>query len=154
MPFRRLVQAVDEWARANPSVEVMAQVGVDPSFRPAALTAFASVTPAKYAELVQSCELVVAHAGMGSVLTALEHGKPMILMPRRGHLQETRNDHQSATLRWLGRKPGIYAAQDEAELKAALDDWRLRGVTPPPNSADHRTDSLDSLVSTLRAFIG
>lgn len=154
MPFPRLVQAVDEWARLNPAVEVLAQVGNDTSFRPLALQAFESVTPDRYAELVQACELVIAHAGMGSVLTALEHGKPMILMPRRGALQETRNDHQVATLRWLERKPGIYPAEDETELKAALDVWRSRGMAPPPLAAGQRSDSLHSLIGALRSFIG
>ena len=70
MPFRRLVQAVDEWAQRNPTVEVLAQIGRDGTFQPVALHAFESVPPARYAELVQASDLVVAHAGMGSVLTA------------------------------------------------------------------------------------
>lgn len=153
MPFRRLVRAVDEWARINPGIEVLAQVGTDPEFQPTSLHAFVSVPPRRYAELVQDCELLVAHAGMGSVLTALEHGKPMILMPRRGALKETRNDHQVSTLRWLQGKPGIYAAEDEIDLKSALDRWRIRGLSSPPPSAQE-PGALQDLVSTLRSFIG
>jgi UDP-N-acetylglucosamine transferase subunit ALG13 len=153
MPFRRLVRAVDEWALLNPGIEVLAQVGSGETYRPAALRAFPSVPPDRYAELVRDCELVVAHAGMGSVLTALEHGKPMVLMPRRGALQETRNDHQLATLHWLRAKPGIYPAEDETALKAALDAWRIRGLAPPSPDGD-RSSSLESLVETLRRFIG
>lgn len=153
MPFRRLVQAVDEWASLHRSVEVLAQVGSDATFRPVALTTFGSVSPVRYAELVRSCDLVVAHAGMGSVLTALEFGKPMLLMPRRGSLHETRNDHQVATLHWLQCKPGIYPAEDEAALKASLDLWLEHGLAPPPR-ADEKPASLNSLVATLRDFIG
>lgn len=154
MPFPRLVQAVDEWAQLHPKVEVLAQIGSDTSYRPSALKTFQSVSPARYAELVERCEILVAHAGMGSVLTALEHGKPMILMPRRGALMETRNDHQVATLRWLQRRPGIYAAADEVDLKSALDLWHQRGMAPPALAEGTRSDSLQSLIATLRAFIG
>lgn len=153
MPFRRLVQAVDQWARLNPAVEVVAQVGGDMGYRPAAVRAFESVSPARYLELVRACELMVAHAGMGSVLTALECGKPMLLMPRRGVLQETRNDHQVATLNWLRNKPGIYAAEDEQELQAALDRWQAGGLAPPPVNGVH-TEAMRSLIQALRAFIG
>lgn len=153
MPFRRLVRAVDEWAQCHPTVEVLAQVGSDPSFRPSAIKVFDSVSPARYAELVQSSELVVAHAGMGSVLTALEFGKPMVLMPRRGALQETRNDHQLATLRWLRSKPGIYPAEDEIALHSSLDQWCAGGLAPPPADAACN-ESMRVLVQTLRSFIG
>jgi UDP-N-acetylglucosamine transferase subunit ALG13 len=153
MPFRRLVQAVDEWAQRHPAIEVLAQVGSDPKFRATAIQTFESVPPARYAELVRASELVVAHAGMGSVLTALEYCKPMVLMPRRGALHETRNDHQMATLRWLIHKPGIYAAEDEEALKHSLDVWCTMGLAPP--SAEVATnDSMRELVRTLRTFIG
>jgi UDP-N-acetylglucosamine transferase subunit ALG13 len=153
MPFRRLVQAVDEWAQFHPSIEVLAQVGSDPQFRPHAIKTFESVPPARYAELVRASDLVVAHAGMGSVLTALEFCKPMVLMARRGTLQETRNDHQVATLRWLTSKPGIYPAEDEQALKHSLDLWCTIGLAPP--SADTASnESVRALVQTLRAFIG
>ena len=152
MPFPRLVRAVDEWAQRNRGVEIVAQVGKDTSPRTAALTAFESVSPARFSELVQACELVVAHAGMGSVLTALEHDKPMLLMPRRAALQETRNDHQVATLRWLESKPGIYPAEDEAALQSALDDWLARGLTAPAMGSE-RPESLRNLIETVRAFI-
>ncbi len=153
MPFRRLVQTMDEWAAQNPDVEVMAQVGNDTGFSPIALTCVKSLSPQRYAELVRSCELLVAHAGMGSVLAGLEHGKPMLLMPRRGALNETRNDHQAATLRWLRDKPGIYAVDDAAALSAALNAWRAQGLTPPPRASDP-PEALNELVAALRAFIG
>lgn len=153
MPFRRLVKAADEWAQLNPSVEVVAQIGADDSYRPLALTAFASVSPARYAELVENCELLVAHAGMGSVLTALEFGKPMILMPRRGALKETRNDHQVSTLSWL-KRPGIYAAVDEVDLKVGLDHWRQVGMASPAQVESAGSQARQSLTEALRHFIG
>jgi UDP-N-acetylglucosamine transferase subunit ALG13 len=153
MPFRRLVQAVDEWAQCHPAIEVLAQVGSDPKFHASAMKTFESVPPARYVELVRASELVVAHAGMGSVLTALEFCKPMVLMPRRGALHETRNDHQLATLRWLTRKPGIYPAEDEQALKHSLDLWCTTGLAPPSADATSN-ESMRELVHTLRTFIG
>jgi len=153
MPFPRLVRAVDEWAEANPKVEVLAQIGTDTSFRPVAIKAFASVSPSRFVELIQTCELVVAHAGIGTVLTTLDHGKPMLLMPRRAALHETRNDHQVATLHWLQTRPGIYAVDDEAALKARLDTWRDHGLRPPLPMG-HASDSTLPLIETMRSFIG
>jgi UDP:flavonoid glycosyltransferase YjiC (YdhE family) len=44
-----------------------------------------NVTVAQYvpqAEILVGCEAVVAHAGSGSVLAALAHGRPLVLLPR------------------------------------------------------------------------
>jgi UDP:flavonoid glycosyltransferase YjiC (YdhE family) len=44
-----------------------------------------NVTVAQYipqAEILRSCEAVVAHAGSGSVLASLAHGRPLVLLPR------------------------------------------------------------------------
>src|SRR6185503_3524674 len=64
--------------------------------------------------------LVVAHAGMGSVITAGEHGKPIVLLPRRAGLGEHTNDHQVDTARWLRGRPGLFVADAEADLPAAI----------------------------------
>jgi UDP-N-acetylglucosamine transferase subunit ALG13 len=153
MPFRRLVQAVDDWAGRNRGIEVIAQVGLDEPYEASNLQAFAAVPPDRYAEIVSACDLVVGHAGMGTVLTALEFHKPMVLMPRRHALRETRNDHQVATLRWLGANPGIYAAEDELALKAVLDTWRVAGLAAPSADGLH-SGSTERLITALKTFIG
>ncbi|MEJ6002087.1 glycosyltransferase [Paucibacter soli] len=150
MPFDRLVQAVDAWAGMHPDVPVVAQVG-----RGAAATQHVRrhevLDPTAFRRCVQEAALLVAHAGMGSVLTGLELGKPMLLLPRLGALRETRNDHQVATLKWLRDKPGVHAAFDVAALQAALDHWQelamTAGAAAAPSPAQHR------LVATLRGFI-
>lgn len=150
MPFDRLVQAVDAWAGAHPGVDVVAQVG-----QGAAPTQHVrrheSLAPADFRDAVQRCQLLVAHAGMGSVLTGLELGRPMLLLPRLGALRETRNDHQVATLKWLQGKPGIHAAFDVAALTEALDRWQglvAQGVGHSAPSEPQRR-----LVAALQGFI-
>ncbi len=150
MPFDRLVQAVDAWAGLHPQVPVVAQVGRD-----AAPTRHVQrhevLDPAAFRRCVEQCVLLVAHAGMGSVLTALEVRKPMVLMPRRGALRETRNDHQVATLNWLKGKPGVHAAFDETELQQLLGRWAdLSAAQAAPVSP---SSAQGQLVQALRGFI-
>lgn len=148
MPFDRMVKAVDSWAARNPSHPVFAQIGRT-DFKPKNIEFCEGLAPAEFRRRVASAELIVAHAGMGSVLTALEFSKPLVLVPRRGDLRETRNDHQLATARWLAGKPGIEVAKDESELDALLDraiqsSGLLKPAAPLPASA---------LIQFLRGYL-
>ncbi len=65
--------------------------------------------------------MVIAHAGMGSIISALEIGKPIVVMPRRGSLRETRNDHQVATAERFGSRGRVIVADDHKDFAAKLD---------------------------------
>ncbi|MES2205198.1 MAG: glycosyltransferase [Pseudomonadota bacterium] len=121
MPFDRLIKAMDQWATTQKEpIDIFAQIGSN-GFIPQKLRFANAVSPKEFNELARSARLIVAHAGMGSILTALEFGKPLVLMPRRGTLHETRNDHQVATAQWLENRAGIYVAMTEVELPATLE---------------------------------
>ena len=120
LPFERLVLAMDEWAKRNSSEEVFAQTGPDPSTY-LNLSCEEFVMPDRADELFRSAELIVSHAGMGSILTAQKYRKPIIIVPRKASLGEHRNEHQRATAKWLGDRPGVSVAWEVEELIELLD---------------------------------
>jgi UDP-N-acetylglucosamine transferase subunit ALG13 len=120
LPFDRLICTVDRWAADRGRTDVVAQIGPT-QYRPIAMQSFAHIAYDRFRELQQQCTVMVCHAGMGSIITAMEFGKPIIIMPRDHRLGEHRNGHQFATLRQFGDRPGIYAAENESELVALLD---------------------------------
>ena len=120
-PFDRLVEAVDRWCGQTPGARVFAQVTERAKYQPKHLESVAQLDAAAYRRKCLEASCLVSHAGMGSIITALELGKPIVVMPRRGHLQETRNDHQWSTVREFRGKPGIFVADDEAMLGAGID---------------------------------
>lgn len=140
MPFDRLTAAVAHWVREHRRVETgfcaLAQVG-STQLDEAALQGLhwsRLMTPSDYLHHCRQARVLVAHAGMGSVLTALDLGIPLVLMPRRGTLGETRNDHQLDTARhlqghWQG--PPLRIAWDEREIPEALEA-AFQGRWPQP----------------------
>ncbi len=118
-PFDRLIRAMDAWAAANPGREMLAQIG-DGGFEPAHMPWVRRLERRDYLAAVARARLVVAHAGMGTVITAAEHGKPVVLLPRRWHFGEHNNDHQADTAAWLRTRPGIRVAEAEDELAGCI----------------------------------
>jgi UDP-N-acetylglucosamine transferase subunit ALG13 len=120
MPFDRLVLAMDAWAAANPSAHVTAQVG-DSEVRATHLHAQRFLEPAHFDRACDDADAIVGHAGIGTLFAALERGKPVLVLPRRADLRETRNDHQLATARRFGERPGVVVVWEERELPEGLE---------------------------------
>jgi len=149
MPFDRMVIALEKWAQSqSPALTIVAQIG-NSNLKPSSLKTVASLLPAEFREHVLAAEVVVSHAGMGVVLTALELGKPLVIMPRLGSLSETRNDHQVATAKWLADKPGIFVCMAETELGNVIELARRRSLQPARISAY----ASDELLGAIKTFI-
>ncbi len=146
-PFDRLVRAVDEWARLRNRADVFAQIAKG-SYRPAHIGFTDFVDPAEFKELVRGAQFIVAHAGMGSIISALELGKPIVVMPRRACFRETRNDHQVAAARHFGEQGRIIVATDEQEVPEKLD-YALTALET--ERIDTKASPL--LIGTVRAFL-
>lgn len=145
MPFDRLVRAMDAWAEGR--TDVVAQIG-ESTYVPKNLRWTRFLDPEAFRRHYVEARLVVAHAGTGSIITALQAGKPIIVMPRKAALRETRNDHQSATAERFRRLRYVMVAQDETELVAQLT--RLDAVEPAEAIGPHASRAL---TESLRAFI-
>lgn len=142
--FDRFIKHIDEWAARNAGVEFFAQIGDNGKYTPSHIEHTDFISPQESLDKIAECDLMVAHAGMGSVISALQHGKPIIIFPRRGELNEHRNDHQFATAKWLDTKPGVYVAWDEDKLYELLDN---RANLAPAEKLDG--DATGSLVQKL-----
>jgi UDP-N-acetylglucosamine transferase subunit ALG13 len=121
MPFDRLVKAVDQWARNRGRDDIFAQIGPT-DYCPSSIQWTQFLDPGEFKRRFEAARVIVAHAGTGSIITALQLGKPIIVMPRRASLRETRNDHQVATARQFRRFGSVVVAWDEKELMARLED--------------------------------
>lgn len=145
LPFPRLLKALDDLALELDD-EIIAQTG-DPAATSENLQLHAKLTPQEFSRFFQAARVVVAHAGIGTILSARRWGKPLILLPRRFALGEHRNDHQVATARQVERLKGIHVAWEETELRSLLGATDLDCADDTP-SASHR-----QLTDNLRAFI-
>jgi UDP-N-acetylglucosamine transferase subunit ALG13 len=147
LPFNRLIRVVDQWARDRGRGDVFAQIG-ETDARPEHIRWSKFLHPSEFASRFAEAEVVISHAGMGTILSALQWEKPILVMPRRASLGEQRNDHQLATARRLSQLGKINVAMDEAELRVKVDELsQLRPREKIGAYANH------TLISALRDFI-
>jgi UDP-N-acetylglucosamine transferase subunit ALG13 len=146
-PFDRLIRAVDQWAGLRGRRDVFAQIGKS-HFVPQHISAAPFFSPAEFRERVRSAHIVVAHAGMGSIISALEMGKRIIVVPRKEAFGETRSDHQEATARRFEERLAVIAARDEEDLISKLEGEDASLLT---TSIGREASAV--LISAIRSFI-
>lgn len=147
VPFDRMIRAVDAWAVKCGRDDVFAQVGPS-AYKPARLRVVEFMEPSEFRNRVEQARVVVAHAGMGSIITALELGKPILVMPRRADLHEHRNDHQLATAKHFLAQGRISVAFDENEMFQKLEQLDRISTADRVSS-----QASPQLIAALRNFI-
>jgi UDP-N-acetylglucosamine transferase subunit ALG13 len=152
LPFGRLIRAVDRWCLQQHRPDVFAQIAAPGprDYVPQYMEWARFLAPEDFDRRFAEASLVIAHAGMGSIIAALMAVKPIVIMPRRASLQEHRNDHQLATARKFHNRPNVHVVVDEAELPAVIDSVLAhphRGEEPAEPYAD------PSLTRSLRRYI-
>lgn len=133
LPFPRLIRAMNDLA---PTLDepIVAQIGPDDGAYPA-LEIVGHLSPAAFEEHFSNARAVVAHAGIGTILSAKRLGKPLILVPRRHDQGEHRNDHQMATAREVEGRTGLHIAWEIADLAPLLTGPPLAAAEDSPGAA-------------------
>lgn len=138
LPFPRAVRYLEQWLREQPvQMAAFGQVAVDDNV--ASFPTVRSLAGGEFIAKVEACEVLVSHAGMGNIITALERGRPIVIVPRLAGQGEHRNDHQVDTANRFQSYDGVFVASDFDGFKAAMAGamaMRHRGaVAAPPERA-------------------
>ncbi len=152
LSFDRLVRAVDRWAGDRGRSDLFGQLcdPGDQGFHPTHYEWTSFRSPSEFDARFRAASCIVAHAGMGTIIGSLSQLKPLLIMPRRADLKEQRNDHQLATAKQFGSKPGVFVAREAQEVGPALDalvSASSQNMTPISAFAEER------LITAVRAEI-
>lgn len=144
LPFDRLIRYFDEW-NGLARLDGFVQYGVGGEVSNT-LPGAETLLPKNYKEKIENTDLLVSHAGIGSILTAIEYNIPAVLVPRSMALGEHRNDHQSSTKREFEGVRGIYFASGKEEFFELMNG---RGELSSPSSEV----SSSELMANIEKFI-
>lgn len=146
LAFPRLIAAMDALAPTL-GEPVVAQVGPDTEVRQYIET-HSHLPPDEFDALFGDARVVVAHAGVGTILMAKRMQRPLIIVPRRYAMGEHRNDHQIATAREAIGITGVRVAWEIDDLPGLL---QVANPTPAEPTLSPRAETL---ITHLRDFIG
>lgn len=141
MPFDRLIQMADRFARENPDASVLVQYGT--SQPPKEANGRENLSHQEMDALAGELKGVVLPGGPSLMMEWLRRGFVPVIVPRDPDLGEHIDTHQIRFSDFMCRRSLIVLAHDYQQVKAALAD-------PQPVSAA-QLEKIDS-VSAVKAF--
>jgi len=148
-PFDRLIETMDDIAGQYPDVHFVVQA-FHSHYKAKNFEVLEFLSAADFSDYMDKAELIISHAGMGTIISALVDSKPIIVMPRLLKHNEHRNEHQLATARKFEAMGYLNVAYDEDELKDKFKNLWPHNVKPLHKIGGTASDQL---IDSLRTFI-
>lgn len=121
-PFDRMMVCLEEAILTSGyEGKVVAQVGDGSKFSSTYIECFNKLAPDEFYFYFKAAKLVVSHAGMGNVISCLDHEKVGFFLSRDHGLREHRNNHQFSTVKaFKGKFNGLRFFNDTSEFINSL----------------------------------
>lgn len=128
-PFDRLIRACDAAAAAHPEQDWLAQIH-DGDYEPDHMRFERFMDKPAFDRAMAEADIIVGHAGMGTISGALALGKPLLVLARRERYGESVNDHQVSCAEHFRAGGHLLVAGEAGDVVQLLD--RIAGFVPTP----------------------
>ena len=145
--FHRLLDEIERnIEKGNINEEVIVQAGYT-KYKSNKMKIFSMTSKENLEELVEKSDLIITHAGVGSIEMSLEQNKKVIAVPRLKRFGEHVNDHQKDIERKLDEKGCLIGIDDVSELDVALK--KVKKFIPKK----YEKPKSDEIINTIKTFI-
>ncbi len=145
-PFWRLLEAVAGIATRLPQ-PVIIQYGAAHGFSAPQCQCVDFMGMEDFARHVTAAEVLILHAGAGSVIHAIRAGKVPVVVPRQAALAEHVDDHQSEFARELLHLGKVVVCRDTGDLRSCVDEaLRIQAARPLAASQPPLVAAIDLLL--------
>lgn len=145
-PFERLVRAIDEMFSDGLIDEaVFGQIG-ESSYKPRNFEYVVLLEKEAFDQHFMEASCIISHAGMGTIIMALENEKPLLVMPRLEKYAEVVNNHQVAIAKKLEEHGHLLVAYETKDLPQKID--ALKSFVPHP-----RRDDAEAVIARISKFL-
>jgi UDP-N-acetylglucosamine transferase subunit ALG13 len=150
--FDRLTRAVDAACEEGilAPADIFAQIG-NGRYLPRHYPYADFLERPAYEERIRDSDLIVGHAGMGTICAGLRFGKKMVVLPRRKRYREVVNDHQENIGMVFEKAGHLLFASDEVDLLRRLRE--VPAFEPVPRKTQEEAVA-GAIRSAILSFAG
>ena len=118
--FERLLEAIDKAIEKGEIKEkIIVQAG-NTKYESKNMEIFDLISPDEFEKLVNKCDILITHGGVGSILTAVKKGKKVVAAARLKKYNEHVNDHQKQIIKEFEKEGYLIELKDFNQIGATL----------------------------------
>jgi UDP-N-acetylglucosamine transferase subunit ALG13 len=132
--FQRLLEVIERLASEGffQGETVLIQSGNNPDFKPSYCQHKPFLTLEEFEAKIQHADLIICHAGAGTLFHVLQAGKVPVVIPRRKKYGEIVDDHQVELIEVLAPQGRIIPAYEPEDIPNAIEQARGRNLQQIP----------------------
>ena len=140
--FKRLLEAIDRQVElGNIKDKIVVQAGCT-KYESKNMEIFDLIPMEKFDDLIKSCDLLITHGGVGSIITGLKNDKKVIAAARLFKYKEHTNDHQLQIIENFSNDGYILGLDNFDELDKVLE----KAKTFKPKKYVSNTDKMIKII--------
>ena len=145
--FHRLLDEIEKnIENGNINEKVIVQAGFT-KYKSDKMKIFSMTSTENLEDLIKKANLIITHAGVGSIEMSLEQNKKVIAVPRLKKFGEHVNDHQKDIERKLDKKGCLVGIDDVSKLGGALK--KVKKFIPKK----YEKPKSDEIIYIIKTFI-
>lgn len=122
--LNRLLKKIDEYIENGIiTEEVFAQVG-NSDYIPKHYEYSKFLDKAEFDKIINKSDIIITHSGVGTIITAINLDKPVIVYPRLAKYKEHVDDHQTEIAEAFSKKRYVLVCNEDDELYKSINDAR------------------------------
>ena len=119
--LNRLLRSLDEFVEKGTIIDdITAQTG-NSDYKPKHYIYYPFLGKDEFESHISKADLIISHGGVGSIMTALNNEKPVIIFPRLSKYHEHVDDHQTEIARAFNEKGYALLCDETDDLSQLIE---------------------------------
>ena len=148
-PFTRLLDKVESLLKEKKiKTRVVVQAGCT-KYKSKFMEIFELLPMDEFEKMMDSCELLITHGGVGSIVTGLKKNKKVLAVARLKKYGEHTNDHQLQIIEEFSKKGYILPINDLDDLENILNQVDKFKPKKYKSNTDHMVKIVEEQIEKL-----
>lgn len=148
--FNRLLKEIDLMVQnGNINNDVIAQTGFS-TYKPHNYTYFKFLDRITYDKYIEQSDMVITHAGVGSILEAKRNNKPVIVVPRLMKYNEHVDNHQCEIAKAFSKKKLVFECEELSNLPRVLELSKHHRLLPYISNNNFFVKKIENAIYKLK----